>query len=206
MTNEFKIKRPELDPSFAHEEKRILNLYRSRIEQSNLKEPTFIHMGGLPGAGKTTLAVSYLENELKGQGFIRIDFDDIMTELDGYEESSMINPEQAYDEFWQPAASIGYKIIEMLVNEKTNILLDHSGAPEYHIQILKEIKEIHNYKTKMIYAECPIEMVKMRVKVRELRTKRHVPEQLILDRDKSLAKNFKHYQEALDEVVVIETF
>ena len=58
----------------------------------------------------------------------------------------------------------------------------------------------------MIYAECPIEMVKMRVKVRELRTKRHVPEQLILDRDKSLAKNFKHYQEALDEVVVIETF
>ena len=110
MTNEFKIKRPELDPSFAHEEKRILNLYRSRIEQSNLKEPTFIHMGGLPGAGKTTLAVSYLENELKGQGFIRIDFDDIMTELDGYEESSMINPEQAYDEFWQPAASIGYKI------------------------------------------------------------------------------------------------
>lgn len=205
MPEEFKIERPALDESFLSEERRILNLYRSRIEYSNLKEPTFIHMGGIPGAGKTTLAISYLENELKDQGFIRVDFDDIMHELDGYEESSMLNPEQAFDEFMTPAASIGYKVVEMLINAKTNILFDHSASPEYHIHLMKEIKRLYNYKTKMIYADCPVDMAKLRVKVRELRTKRHVPEQLIIDRHHMLEKNLKVYHEVLDEVLIIDT-
>lgn len=185
-----------IDPDFAIEAAKIIDkLSHGAHAQDN---PTFIHMCGIPGAGKSTVADRYYEENLDEKDYVLIDFDRVMAEIEGYKQDREIDPAGAYKK-WSPlAASIGYKMLQSMIEGKRNILLDHGASPHAHKDLLTIARDKYGYRLKMIYVACDPDTALARIKLREQATKRHTPASLIYERQKLIDDILPDYKELVD--------
>lgn len=146
---------------------------------SSLEAPLFIHVSGIPGSGKTT----YIDHNMR-KNTVRIQFDAIMKQLPGYEES--VQKEglaKAFEKFEMPARVIGYELLDRALRQRCNIVFEHSLNP-VHLDLYRYLND-NGYETNLVFMDCSPEEALQRVKERESRIGRHTPEDFIFGRYKT---------------------
>jgi len=145
------------------------------------EHPFLVHMLGVPGCGKSTVAQklhSILGTRPGGTSSI-LGFDRVMMEIDGYQN---LNLHTAFAKFEMPARKAGYAILEGLIASKASIVFDHGGSAPEHPSILKFAKELFGYTTVVINVQVNLEEAKRRIAIREKVEDRHTPAHYVDDR------------------------
>ena len=177
----------------------IICKYLSGISSSDY--PSFVHMLGIPAAGKSTF---YKNNRDKFKDYIFVSFDAIMEAHPQYQKDvKELGSVEAFKKWEIPARVAGYELLRRAVAAKKNVFFDHSGAPQCHQDLLKNIKK-QGYKTEMYYIYCSQELAVQRAQARELETKRHTPVNLITERIESIEKSIETYKTIVDKFVSIK--
>ncbi len=176
----------------------LINTAVSNSEPSDA--PQFIHMCGIPGAGKTTYVEKWL---LQNQGYSCVQFDQVMEQLSGYGEDLIERGSESAFALWElPARAIGYHLLQALVDGRRNVLFDHSATNRMHVDLIGAVKR-RNYRTHMHYIQCSPKTAVERVKLRETITGRHTPEALIYEREELLQELLPLYQNLVDRFVAV---
>jgi predicted ABC-type ATPase len=160
--------------------------------------PRLIHLCGLPGSGKTTYA-SQLKQTLKH--FWHLQFDQIMQSLPAYQRAlRQEGAAKAFAKWEKTAANTGYQLLKNLINEKRNILFDHSAAHPLHPQLILHCQS-QGYQVEMHYLSANIDIVKERVQARESEINRHTPPTLIDERHQLLQTLLPLYRVHVDRFI-----
>lgn len=177
------IKNPKYDTLIAQ--------YIQNIKSSS--SPKFIQVSGIPGSGKTTFI------EKHGfKNYLYIAFDKIMTSLDEYQSDVIkLGPVEAFKKWEMPSRVIGYKILEQAIDNKLNIVLEHSGTNFAHVELFKKLPSL-GYNSEINFTLCDIDTACKRTVEREKATQRHTPKELIEQRNASIQKFLKIYQEFVE--------
>lgn len=166
--------------------------------------PMLVHLCGIPGSGKSTYAKKFLKTH---DNFARVNFDDIMSNLDEYKKDcATIGLVDAF-KFWElPARAIGYHVLQALLEHRRNVLFDHSAAFTNHIDLIDAIKG-WGYFIEMHYLDCSLTIAYERILLREQASQQHTPKYYVWQRHQLLEKLIPLYQCKVDafKVVSIET-
>ncbi len=166
-------------------------------------QPTLIHMLGIPGCGKSTFIK---QNAKKFDGYLIIGFDAIMEALPQYHEDVLkLGSVEAFKKWEIPARIAGYELLVRAINKRVNIVLDHGGSPACHVELMKNVKKYCGYKTVIYELSCKVDEAIRRVRIREMRTKRHTPENMIRQRYNLLKDRGFEYMREVDEFHVVST-
>ncbi len=158
-------------------------------------KPELLQISGIPGSGKSTFCA-----QNKPRGYLYLSFDAIMTKLSGYQQELAQNgAEQAYRKYEMPARIIGYEILRRALNQHINIMFEHSGTNQAHLELFKNIHS-KGYKTAVDFIVCDTTLAIKRAKEREKQINRHVPEQLIIERSAKFSEYITTYQKLADKV------
>lgn len=171
------------------------------LSQSVPKDaPILIHMCGIPGSGKTTYTHKYLENN---DSFSLVQFDSVMESLPGYRsDKESLGPVDAFSRWELPARSIGYHLLQALIENRRDIFFDHSGTARQHIDLIRVVKN-SGYTVEMHFIDCLPELAAKRVLVREKLIQRHTPPSLIYERHELLKGLLPVYQGLVDNFVQV---
>ena len=173
---------------------------------NNAAKPLLIHLCGIPGSGKTTYTTKFLTNSSHHHyEFGLVQFDSVMESLSGYQkERQELGLKQAFERWELPARTIGYNLLQALVEAKRNIFFDHSATNKKHIDLISAIKE-KGYTVEMHFIECTVAEASKRVKEREAQVQRHTPMSLISERSQLLDELLPQYQLLADKFVRVAT-
>lgn len=164
----------------------------------SVEEPEFVHMLGIPAAGKSTY---YKANKDKYCDYVFVGFDFIMMAHPGYQNDVLsLGSIEAFKKWELPARIAGYELLRRAIETKKNIFFDHGGTPKCHQELLKNVKAL-GYTTKMFYIYCDVETAIKRAKIREIDTKRHTPEEMIRERLLLVEQSKQIYEKIVDEFV-----
>ena len=87
-------------------------------------QPRLVHMGGIPGAGKTTFTRRY-----NMKNMVYIGFDAVMEEISGYQDDIRVfGPEEGFKKWEMTARIIGYELLRRSIEMRADIFFDHSGC------------------------------------------------------------------------------
>ncbi len=163
--------------------------------------PTLVQVSGMPAAGKSTYCQQFLK---ENPDYIYVGFDKIMESLDGYRQDvRRFGSVQAFLNWEMPARVIGYELLKRLIGTKNNILLEHSGTNDAHIQLMKNVKK-KGYKTKVYFVMCDEQKAMHRAVQREKETGRHTPPEIIHERAGALKKYMELYKVVVDDFKIFE--
>ena len=169
-------------------------------EAPSVPNPEFIHMFGIPGAGKSTY---YAQNKEAFKNHVFIGFDALMMSHPQYQEDvERLGSVEAFKKWELPARIAGYELLRRAVEAKKNIFFDHGGTPKCHQELLNNVKKL-GYKTKMFYIYCDVDVAIKRAKIRVQQTKRHTPETMIRERKRLVEENKEIYKNIVDEFIEI---
>lgn len=177
---------------------KIIENLLAEVAQS--KTPLLLQVGGIPGAGKSTFC-----KNLKKGNTLYISFDKIMEMIPEYKtDIYKLGKKESFQKWEIPARIIGYELLRQAINKKLNIIFEHSGVNNAHLQMMKNLRSI-GYKTEECFILCDIEKACKRAEEREKATNRHTPRQLIEERAKLVDKYLISYQEIVDRMSVYDT-
>ena len=164
------------------------------------KQPRLVHMGGIPGAGKTTFTRHY-----NMKNMVYIGFDAVMEEISGYQEDIMVfGPEEGFKKWEMTARIIGYELLRRSIEMRYDIFFDHGGCFKAHIDLIRNIRN-YGYTTDMYFILCDIETAYQRTLQREEWTLRHTPRETIEERAE-LAENYlQFYRTIVDNFYLYDT-
>ncbi|MCM1324682.1 MAG: ATP-binding protein [Acetobacter sp.] len=149
--------------------------------------PELLQISGIPGAGKSTFCAANMK-----KNYLFLSFDRIMIALTGYQQELKLNGSvAAFQKYEMPARIIGYELLRRALNKRVNIMFEHSGTNQAHLELFRNIRE-KGYKTSVDFIICDTVTAIKRAQIRAAETKRYVPEKLILER----AAKFKEYVSA----------
>ena len=170
---------------------------------TSVERPVFVHMLGIPGCGKSTFIK---QNKKKFENYLIIGFDSIMEALPQYREDIVkLGSVEAFKKWEIPARIAGYELLIRAINKKVNILLDHGGSPKCHVELMKNVGKYCGYKTVIYELSCKVDEAIKRVKIREMYTKRHTPEEMIRERYHLLKDRGFEYMRVVNEFHVVST-
>lgn len=188
----------EIPSALQTEARYILKAYMGRTAKTD--SPRLIHLCGIPGSGKTTYAGEFIE---LNKDFAWLQFDAVMQALAGYREDCKSKGlEEAFRRWELPARNIGYHVLQLLLEERRNILFDHSATDRRHIMIIAKAKCM-GYVTEMHHMECDLETALERVRRRESIIERHTPENLLHERKELLAEILPVYRHLVGKFVSV---
>ena len=187
--------------SFDHPLQTIIQDYKSFSTPQ--KKPIFIHMLGVPGSGKTTFSLA-VHQALSEKSFTRLGFDDVMQSIPRFNLLKSQNMEEAFAEYEIPARRAGYYILKNLILESKNILLDHGGSFENHIDILKYAKQEKQYQIIIVEINTDLDMAKTRLQKRSLQTGRHTPIHYVDERYEIIKSLIPSYKDIADKFFTFE--
>ena len=170
-------------------------------DKPSVEHPCLVHMLGIPASGKSTFYQNNKDNKYKD--FVFVSFDFVMEAHPQYHKDvNTLGSIEAFAKWELPARIAGYELLRRAVELKKNIFFDHSGAPKCHQELLQNVKNL-GYKTEMYYIYCSPEVAIERAKARELITKRHTPQKLIIERVEMVEKNKEIYKKIVDVFVEV---
>jgi len=179
------------------ETERLINSFLQGVKP--VEKPELRQISGIPGSGKSTYCSLYLPIN-----FLFISFDKIMLSLSGYQK---LLKEQgtiaAYNRYEMPARIIGYELLRRAIAKKVNIMLEHSGTNQAHLELFKNLPK-HGYKTMVDFIVCDTSLAIARAKQRAKEINRYVPEQIIKERAASFANYISAYQKIASSVSVFD--
>lgn len=165
----------------------------------SVSKPEFLQIAGIPGAGKSTFI-----NDLNMPNYMIIGFDRVMAEMKSYKSDvEKFDLKTAFGNNELPARIIGYELIVRAVNEKLNIIFEHSGTLKNHFDMIKNLNVL-GYKTTMKFIECPLNVALQRVKDREVELQRYTPPKLVKDRYNMMPELLENYNEIFNKINVIK--
>jgi predicted ABC-type ATPase len=106
----------------------------------------------------------------------------------------------AFEALEKPVLERGYAILDQLIDKRTNIIFEHSGAREDHLDILERAKN-KGYKIIITSVIHPIELTKIRVHERNQKGQRYTPLSYVEERTKILEKLEPSYQLIADHFI-----
>lgn len=158
-------------------------------------KPVLLQVSGIPGSGKSTFC-----SKNQPKDFLYLSFDRIMTKLSGYQQELQENgAELAYRKYEMPARIIGYEILCRAINLHINIMFEHSGTNQAHLELFKNIAD-KGYRTVVDFIMCDTKLAIKRAREREKKINRHVPEQLIIERAERFSEYITAYKKLTNEV------
>lgn len=154
--------------------------------------PLFLHMLGIPGAGKTTF-LNILEANWQGSNRpYLLGFDQVMQAMPEYQaEQDKI---KAFNLFELPARAKGYQLLENLMAEKQSLFFDNGGSAASHLDILNRAKE-SGYTIILVSIATPVEIAHRHVDQRSITEGRHTPMHYLEDRAQKIAALITQYRE-----------
>ncbi len=165
----------------------------------SVENPTLIHMLGIPGAGKSTF---YHKHKFPPHLFIG--FDSIMEQLPSYQtDTSNLGSAAAFQKWEIPARILGYELLRRAVEAHKNIFFDHGGLNPAHLELLQNLHN-YGYTTEMHHIICPLNLALKRAQLREQKTHRHTPQEMIKARYALMEKLAAQYQKIADTFYVYD--
>lgn len=197
---------PSIGNMIAYEYKDIKNDVYENIIESFIKsavsksKPRLFQVSGVPGVGKTTYVKKF-----EADYDVFVSFDSIMEKIPQYaEDLKRIGSVEAFKKWEMPARVTGYELLKRCLDKKLNIILEHSGVNEAHIQLFQNIKTL-GYNTEIAFLKCSFGKSVERCSKRELETQRHTPEELIKNRFVLIDEYEKKYKEIADKIYIVDT-
>ena len=162
------------------------------------KNPVFIQVGGIPGAGKTTFC-----QQLSGHLFLS--FDQIMESIPAYQQDLyLLGNVKAFEKWEIPARVIGYEILCRAINKRFDIVLEHSGVNQAHLSLFKSLQKL-GYTTNMYFISCPLSLALSRASEREQRTHRFTPPEMIKKRFDLVQKYVAEYKNIANHTYIYDS-
>jgi len=197
---------PSIGKMIAYEYKDVKNdVYESIMDSltdsaAPKKNPRLFQVSGAPGAGKTT----YVQ-KVKTDDEVYVGFDNIMEKIPQYiEDIKNLGSVEAFKKWEMPARVVGYELLRRCLDKKVNIILEHSGVNEAHVQLFQNTKKL-GYHTEIVFLKCSFDAAVERCAKRELETKRHTPETHIKERIVLVDEYEKIYKTIADKSYAIDT-
>jgi predicted kinase len=186
-------------PTFLEDEAEAM-IWQTASKTEAAASPKLIHLCGIPASGKSTYAQQFL---LDNTNFALVQFDSIMANLVGYKRdcatSGLVNAFQVWE---LPARAIGYHLLQALLENKRNVLFDHTASFRNHLDLIDKVKEWGNV-VEMHYLDCPPAVALERVRAREAAIQRHTPEHYIWDRCQLLEELIPLYRLKVDVFLTV---
>lgn len=155
--------------------------------------PHFVQISGIPAAGKSTFIANNNFND-----YLFISFDAIMISMPAYQiDVKTFGAKQAFKNWEMPARVIGYHLLEKAIEQKINIVFEHSGANEAHIELFQNLPNL-GYQTKIHFILCDVDTACQRALERQKITNRHTPKEIIVQRAALLEEYLQKYQSFVD--------
>ena len=158
-----------------------------------VSRPQLKQISGIPGAGKSTYCITHMPTN-----YLFLSFDKIMTSMSGYQKTLKAKgAEAAYEQYEMPARIIGYELLRRALNKKVNIMFEHSGTNNAHIEMFKNLPAI-GYQTEADFIVCDTALAISRIQKRHREISRYVPESLVRER----AGKFKDYMKIYKQIAI----
>ena len=200
-----KILMPSINQLITSEYRSIKNAESEKLIAAALKglypvkQPELRQISGIPGAGKSTFCLSHLP-----PNFLMLSFDDIMIKLKGYQNALKASgAAYAYAQYEMPARIIGYELLQRAIMLRLNIMFEHSGVNEAHIELFKNLAQ-RGYKTSVECIICKEDKAIERAKERAIKINRYVPEKIILERANKIKDYMTRYQKIASSVAFFD--
>lgn len=179
------------------ESERLINQALSGLYP--VKHPELVQISGIPGSGKSTYCATHLP-----KNFAMISFDAIMLQLKGYQNALKASgAAYAYAQYEMPARIIGYELLKRAVMLRLNIMLEHSGVNEAHIELFQNLAK-RGYKTSVSCVVCKTDVALLRTKERAEKLNRYVPESVVLERADKLREYMTRYKKIASTVAFVD--
>lgn len=176
---------PDLSKLVTHDYKLIKTEETESIISSLLSKgevsdtPSFIHVSGIPGAGKST----YIETRLSHETSVVVQLDAIMTKLRDYQTAvDKDGPAEAFKAFEMTARVIGFELLSRAIDAKKNIIFEYS-LNAVHLPLYSGLRNL-GYLVRLVFVTTSVGTAMSRVSEREKKVGRHTPKTFIEERDK----------------------
>ena len=196
---------PSLPQLITADYKSIKTVESEKLISSMLKglqaveKPELRQISGIPGAGKSTYCQAHLPDN-----YLFLSFDKIMVELSGYQETlAKEGAVSAYKKYEMPARIIGYEVLRRALRNHYNILFEHSGTNNAHIEMFKNLPK-KGYKTSIDFIICDTKTAIHRTKEREKKINRHVSEDVIKERAAGFTKYISLYKKITPQIKYLD--
>ena len=196
---------PSVSQLITADYKSIKSLETERLINQTLKglypvkHPELRQVSGIPGAGKSSYCATHLP-----PNFALISFDAIMVKLKGYQKVlKESGAARAYAEYEMPARIIGYELLQRAIHLKLNIMLEHSGVNEAHIELFQNLAK-RGYKTTVDCVMCKTDVALQRTQKRAEEINRYVPESVVLERASKIKEYMAKYQKIATSVAFLD--
>ncbi len=162
--------------------------------------PMLVQVGGIPGAGKSTFC-----RHLQNSNSVYLSFDEIMESIPDYRRDIyQLGGVESFKKWEMTARVVGYEVLRRALIRKLNIFFEHSGVNEAHIELFKNAKLL-GYRTEADYILCNPKIALKRAQAREKETKRHTPEEIIMQRAALIDKYLDKYKKIADHTFVYDS-
>ncbi|MGE0262089.1 MAG: GNAT family N-acetyltransferase [Candidatus Obscuribacterales bacterium] len=172
-------------------------------ESEPTRQPTLVHLCGIPGSGKTYYTNKFLA---RNPFYCLVQFDGVMESLPGYtRDRDDLGARGAFERWEMPARAVGYQLLQALMENKRNVIFDHSAAFPEHLDLIGKARA-WGYKVEMHYMQCPTEIALSRLEEREKAQNRHTPQQLLFHRQNKLDELIPQYRKIVNRFVEIRSY
>lgn len=161
--------------------------------------PLLRQVSGIPGAGKSTYCTAHLP-----PNFLFLSFDKIMMSMPSYQKDVAVSGlVTAYKNNEMPARVIGYELLNRALERRLNIMFEHSGTNQAHLELFKNIRR-YGYRTEVDFIVCDTEVAIKRANARAEKIRRYVPESLIRERAENTQGYIAAYQKMCDKITLLD--
>ena len=179
--------------------KNIVKASFSTVVATNNPPQCFGICGGV-AAGKTSLRKRLLAEGVLPETVFIHDPDDVMMQIPAYK--SMVDHAQsreAQKRFDLPALEIAETLLDYAIKLRVPIIYERTFADqEKTLERLKNIKD-SGYQHQLLYGVfIPLQLIKARLKNREIKTGRYFPDDEAIERTKKFVQNWNSCSELFD--------
>ncbi|MCD7963833.1 MAG: zeta toxin family protein [Rikenellaceae bacterium] len=174
---------------------RGFEVYKREVLKNAAKQkfPVLVNVTGIPGSGKSYYAERFLKNH---KDYIFVSFDHIMENLPGYQKEIDTSGKRTAFINWEiTARQLGYELLKCCIEQKFNILFEHSITVKEHEQLYQIVKDEYRYRLEIIFINADLKTALERCKKRE----RFIDENIVTERQKIIDKNMDRYRLLADE-------
>lgn len=189
----------------SSEQIRIRELYLASAYPVTGRSPRLFATAGNIAAGKTSL-LRFLSaaGKLPAAHAVRHDPDAVMSEIPAYREDTLLQPEAAFRRWEIPARILADEILASAVERRCDIVYDRTCALPDTVEMLQNLKRLEKYEISMYFVWASLPECLQRSKRRAHASRRHVPEEVIVERSESLRTLLPAYLRLADEFLVYE--